>query len=441
MFIIYHSTFQYSIMSSNVIDFAAPAQRRLTVRKCSKCKQPGHTKPNCLRCDYCTENHTVDECRNPVYLKIFDRLILVASYSHAYHCSPRFINEYSNSHGELSSVPRSEIPGHRYQKTIEQFICDKLKLEYITGSAVPHRRSIAIYDTVSRLSRETTLQCFTPEKYAIINECLAEFYRVKIVIVDSESTISYVQAPYEPTAEANLVRPNTEHEIQIRRDTRNADMFAFTQRLVHTVRHDIRVTAGVTYEVQYRADSLTTLNGRRQSLVSRIERLQAQLTDMDSSVARHTIAQTNWDERRQESAQTEIRNRQRLTIAQNDLRNFQIQSGVPVNVPPLHLQRPAMTAERKLYPNITTCYISTAQQTAVLSCPICWDEDVPSEQFATPTCAHPVCATCLTNYMTSLPPRQVPCCSMCRAPFSRLTFNSAQLSSNFIDKFKTSAPI
>jgi hypothetical protein len=324
------------------------------------------------------------------------------------------------------------ISGRRCKKSLGQFICAKLNVDRIEGDDVSTRIAELLYQTVANTPRAEIIARFTPVTYESINADLVRFYAVNITV--SGDAIIYNQAPHESDT---LVLPNTDAEIQIRRDAMNADMFTYTSRLVHTVRTDIRTTASAAFETQFRTETLATIAERRQLVITRIERLQSQLAEIDANLSRNTIARTNWDERGRASAQTETRNRQLLAVAQNDLRQFQTSAGLPVNVPPLH-PRPVQT--RVQYHNITTCYATPATQTAIAQCPICWDDDVPIYQYVTPTCAHPVCATCLTNYMTSLPARQVPCCSICRASFSRLTFYSHQRHTEFSVKFKSLSP-
>ena len=422
-----------TIVDTNIINFASAAPSRAqTVRKCGNCRQPGHTKPHCRQCDFCPEIHTIAECQSHEYMKVFNHILLLAEYSYAYHGSPRFIVDRVRTFGDLSRVPQTRISGRRYKKSLGQFICAKLNVDRIDGDNASMRLAELLYQTVTNTPRSDIIARFTPVMYESINAELVRFYAVNITV--SGDAITYNQAPYERDA---LVLPNTDAELQIRREAMNADMFNYTSRLVHTVRTDIRTTAGAAFETQFRAETLATIAERRQLVITRIERLQSQLAEMDASVSRNTIARTNWDERGRVSAQTETRNRQLLTVAQNDLRQFQTSAGLPVNVPPLH---PRLVQPRVQYPNITTCYATPATQTAIAQCPICWDDDVPIDQYVTPTCAHPVCATCLTNYMTSLPTRQVPCCSMCRASFSRLTFYSHQRHTEFSVKFKSLSP-
>lgn len=416
-----------------IIDFASGINRTQTVRKCSNCKKPGHTKPHCKRCDYCAEEHPGIDCQNPDYMNTFSELMLVAAYSHIYHGNALFINKYSNLCGNLLHIPHIPLSQQpiRYRKTIEQFICVKLGLNPNDETDdIPMRRATALYALATSVSSQELIQTLDQESYRIINLCLKQFYQVTMSY-STDGLISYIQAPLVSITEPPL--PNHDAENQIRQQEMGTRMFEHTQEFVHTVRHNIRYTAGAIYESRMRMSLQESNARRRQEMVNRIERLQSQLTHLDTSIAHNATSLTHWNERHTERQQNETRNRAILASSQQRLQQFQVSNGLPVNVP--QLQQSPRPAPRRVYTNIRADFVAAAQESAVSECPICWDDNVPSDQSVVPTCAHSVCFTCLMKYFDNIQQRQTPCCSMCRAPFSKFTFHSAENCREFADKY------
>ena len=436
-----------------IIDFTRPQ------RKCGNCRQPGHTKPHCKRCEYCTDEHPIADCQNPDYANTYRELMLVACYSYAYHGNPRFIHEISRSLGNLSDIPRvvhlqpaSTQGTIRYKKTREQFIRSKLFMHYNDDNAdIPTRRATALYNivTTSQQTQQVIADGFSLDEYSIINRILETYYKVT-VDVSSDGTILYNQAPAPEFT--NITLPNINNDNRIRQHAMTSRMRTHTLQIAYNVRSAISTTANLTREHQRQLRHIETLNRRRQALATIFELYQGRLVHMDNLILQNTITVTNLNDRRIARINMESVDRNLFASAQNNLRQYQITLGLPIDVPQLHqLYR---HSDNKTFPNISTRFVLPEPDTTVLSscpnrpdttvlssCPICWDNEIPNEQLVKPGCAHSICSTCLTKYFDTLLPRQVPCCSMCRAMFVNLTFGSDAGHRVFNNKFKTTSDL
>lgn len=367
---------------------------------------------NVRHCGCCSEiGHTVTTCNNPALMTVLKNIKIIALYSHAYHGSSHFL-KFCISNGELNMSARRT----------RMFM--KIKLR-ITVPPEPDIISSVLYVNACAIPRLEAVAALTPDMLEIVNLELYNYY--------SETMRTGMTFAADHAAVDQLPNYNEERRICDQRQLRYYTN-QVRQNTIEITRWRGRVEQFVSEQAVARARSL------------RLDRDITQARNITTDI-QHSLA-LNEQELRSIRIRLGLNPNATAAVRTQPRRKFQMietvlkimitettTSAVECVTPDVPTPT-LISVENVLIASTEPPSVTEGATSALVTCPICWSDDVTHDNCVTPGCNHTICYVCIKTYLNKLEANQLPRCSICRTKIVKLEFNDGNKYTRFNSKYK-----